>query len=65
MLLRSLQLPRPIYAIAMSGFGMGADQLKSKEVGCRYHLLKPLDPKQLDAVLQEASHELYPVEETA
>ena len=58
MLLHLLQLPRPIYAIAMSGFGMGADHLKSKEAGYRHHLLKPLNPRQLDAALEEAAREL-------
>ena len=58
MLLRRLQLPRPIYAIAMSGFGMGADQLRSQEAGFRHHLLKPINPEQLDAVLAEAAREL-------
>ncbi|MBE7210562.1 MAG: response regulator, partial [Gluconacetobacter diazotrophicus] len=52
-LLRQLQLPRRIYAVAMSGFGMGSDHLKSQEVGYRHHLLKPLDHKQLDAILEE------------
>ena len=58
MLMQRLQLPRPIYAIAMSGFGMGADQLRSKEAGYRHHLLKPISPKELDAVLAEAAREL-------
>ena len=57
LLMHKLQLPRPIYAIAMSGFGMGADQLKSKEAGYRHHLLKPIDLKQLDAALVEAAQE--------
>ena len=58
MLLRLVQLPHPIYAIAMSGFGMGADQLWSQEAGYRHHLLKPIDPAQLDAALAEAAREL-------
>ena len=57
MLLRRLQVPRPIYAIAMSGFGLGADQLRSREAGYRHHLLKPIDPKELDAILDEAARE--------
>ncbi len=57
-LMHHLQLPRPIYAIAMSGFGMGADQLKSQEAGYRRHLLKPIHPEQLDAALAEAGREL-------
>ena len=56
-LLRHLQLPRPIYAIAMSGFGMGSDQLRSREVGYRHHLLKPIKPEELDAALEEAAQE--------
>ena len=58
LLMRRLQLPRPIYAIAMSGFGMGEDQLRSREVGYRHHLLKPIHPKELDAALEEAVREL-------
>ena len=49
-----VQLSRPVYAIAMSGFGMGADQLKSQEAGYCCHLLKPINPKELDAALEEA-----------
>ncbi len=60
-LMRRLRLPRPIYAVAMSGFGMSADHLKSREAGYRHHLLKPLNPKQLDAILEEAGRELFPV----
>lgn len=58
MLMRLLQLTRPIYAVAMSGFGMREDHLKSQEAGYRHHLLKPIDPKQLDAALDEAAREL-------
>ncbi len=57
MLMRHLQLPRPIYAIAMSGFGMGADQLRSQEAGYRHHLLKPIKPEELDVALEEAARE--------
>ena len=58
MLLRRLQLPRPVYAIAMSGFGMGADQARSQEAGFRRHLLKPFKPEELAAALEEAAQEL-------
>ncbi len=57
LLLRRLQVPRPLYAVAMSGFGLGADELRSKEAGYRHHLLKPIDPKELAAVLAEAARE--------
>ncbi len=57
MLMRHLQLPRPFYAIAMSGFGMGSDHLRSQEVGFRRHLLKPIKPEELAAALEEAATE--------
>ena len=56
-LLHTVRLPRPIYAIAMSGFGMNADHVKSKDAGYRHHLLKPFVPSELDAALTEAAQE--------
>ena len=56
-LLRNAQLPRPVYAIAMSGFGMNADRVKSKAAGYRHHLLKPFVPRELDDALEEADRE--------
>lgn len=49
--------PCPIYAIAMSGFGLNADRARSEEAGYRHHLLKPFDPDEFDEILAEASHE--------
>lgn len=46
-----------IYAIAMSGFGMNSDRLKSEAAGYRQHLLKPFVPDELDAMLEEAARE--------
>ena len=57
-LLRCAHRMYPIYAIAMSGFGMGTDHLKSREAGYRHHLLKPFVPERLDAALDEAALEL-------
>jgi two-component system CheB/CheR fusion protein len=57
-LLQSVPLPRPIFAIAMSGFGMTADRAKSVAAGYRHHILKPFDPSALDAILEEAAREL-------
>ena len=57
-LLQRLELPRPIYAIAMSGFGMTADKIRSKAVGFRHHLLKPVNPTDLDQLLDEAAVEI-------
>ena len=56
-LLRRMPEPRPAYAIAMTGFGMNADQLKSKEAGYRRHLLKPFVPDELDSALAEVTQE--------
>ncbi len=51
-------LPSTVYAIAMSGFGMNTDRLKSKAAGFRRHLLKPFVPAELDAALEEAGQEV-------
>ena len=56
-LLEKVRLPRPIYAIAMSGFGMNSDRLKSTAAGYRHHLLKPFVPTELNAALEEAARE--------
>lgn len=57
-LLSKLALPRPAYAIAMSGFGMLADRVRSKAVGYRHHLVKPMGLEQLEGILHEAGEEL-------
>lgn len=57
-LLRTVALPHPVFAIAMSGFGMNADRAKSKAAGYRHHLLKPFNPDELDNALEEAAAEL-------
>ena len=49
---------RPRYAIAMSGFGMSSDRQRSLGVGYRHHLLKPVEPNQLERLLDEAAAEL-------
>lgn len=54
-LLKNIQSQRPIFAIAMSGFGMNADNCRSFEAGYRYHLLKPFKTAELDRVLSEAA----------
>lgn len=57
-LLRNLGAERPKYAIAMSGFGMSADRERSRAVGYRHHLLKPVEPNQLESLLDEAAREI-------
>ena len=59
-LLRTAQLAQPLYAIAMSGFGMNADHVRSKAAGYRHHLLKPFVPDELDAALEAAAREAAP-----
>jgi CheY-like chemotaxis protein len=54
-LLAQANLLQAPYAIAMSGFGMNADHLRSREAGYRHHLLKPFKTAELDKVLAEAA----------
>lgn len=53
-LLRNAQLPSAVYAVAVSGFGMGADRVKSKAAGFHRHLLKPFGHEELDAMVRDA-----------
>jgi CheY-like chemotaxis protein len=52
------KLPKRVFAVAMSGFGMNADSVRSREAGFRFHLLKPFKAAELDRVLGVASDEL-------
>lgn len=57
-LLQKAAFPHPVYAIAMSGFGMRSDHEKSRQAGFRHHLLKPLSVDQLEKALDEAAQAL-------
>jgi CheY-like chemotaxis protein len=57
-LLMQLGEQRPPYAIAMSGFGQLTDRQRSLAAGYRHHLLKPVEPNQLENLLEEAEREL-------
>ena len=57
-LLVRLGASRPPYAVAMSGFGMSSDREKSLAAGYRHHLLKPVEPNQLERLLDEAAAEI-------
>ena len=46
---------RPIYGIALSGFGMESDIRKSHAAGFHHHLIKPVDLNKLDAVIQQVA----------
>ena len=48
----------PRYAVAMSGFGMASDRARSLAAGYRHHLLKPVEPNQLERLLDEAAGEI-------
>jgi len=54
-LMASLGDARPPYAIAMSGFGSEQDMARSRAVGFRHHLLKPVEPGRIEALLDEAA----------
>ncbi|HSI12845.1 MAG TPA: response regulator [Chthoniobacter sp.] len=58
-LLRDAHFSHPIFAIAMSGFGMNSDRERSKQAGYRRHLLKPIDIEKLDVILAEAAEEAH------
>jgi CheY-like chemotaxis protein len=57
-LLEQLQQDRPLFAIAMSGFGMSDDSARSLAAGFRHHLLKPFRTADLDRLLRQAAEEL-------
>lgn len=63
-LMTRLGADRPPYAIAMSGFGMSSDRQRSLNVGYRHHLLKPVEPNQLEQLLDEAADEAAPSSES-
>lgn len=49
----SIQLGRPLKAIAISGFGMDEDVKKSREAGFMEHLIKPVNFQHLEEVMQK------------
>lgn len=50
-LIRAMKKIRPVDAIALSGYGMEDDLMRSREAGFRDHLIKPIDLLQLRRVL--------------
>ena len=57
-LLNRLKLPRPMYAIAMSGYGTVSDRNRSKAAGYRHHLVKPMELEQLESILYSVAAEI-------
>jgi signal transduction histidine kinase len=54
-LMRTLQSTRPVFGIALTGFGMEDDARKCREAGFQYHLVKPIDLNKLDLLIQESA----------
>lgn len=59
-LLEHARPSRPLFAIAMSGFGMNADNGRSRAAGYRHHLVKPFKLAELDRLLHEAAQREAP-----
>jgi len=53
-LMRAIQSRRPLFGIALTGFGMEEDIRKSRDAGFKHHLVKPIDLNMLDSFLQES-----------
>ena len=48
------QAGQPPLMIAVTGYGRDADRRRSREVGIDHHLVKPVDPETLEALLAPA-----------
>ena len=46
---------RPLFGIALTGFGMEDDIRKSHDAGFKHHLVKPIDLNKLDSLIQEGA----------
>jgi CheY-like chemotaxis protein len=53
-LMQKLSCERPLFGIALTGFGMEEDIQKSREAGFKHHLVKPIDLTKLDHLIQES-----------
>ena len=50
--LRMLPVASQTYIAAVTGWGKPEDELRSKEAGIDQHLVKPVEPAQLNAILE-------------
>ena len=50
--LRQHPQTKDVWVIAMTGYGQDADRQRAEEAGFDYHLVKPIDPEKLQAVLE-------------
>ena len=53
-LIKKLNSARPVFGIALTGFGMEDDVRKSHEAGFKHHLVKPIDLNKLDLLIQQS-----------
>jgi HAMP domain-containing protein/signal transduction histidine kinase/CheY-like chemotaxis protein len=58
--MQQLSPDRPLFGIALTGFGMEEDILKSREAGFKHHLVKPIDLTKLDQLIQESVTDVSP-----
>lgn len=56
-LLKEARFSRPVYAIAISGFGTKSDRDRSAEAGYRCHIVKPFGTRDLAPSIEEAARE--------
>jgi HAMP domain-containing protein/signal transduction histidine kinase/CheY-like chemotaxis protein len=54
-LMQTLNSGRPLFGIALTGFGMEDDIRKSHDAGFKHHLVKPIDLNKLDSLIQEGA----------
>jgi signal transduction histidine kinase/HAMP domain-containing protein len=54
-LMQTLSSNRPLFGIALTGFGMEEDIRKSRDAGFKHHLVKPIDLTKLDLLIQESA----------
>jgi signal transduction histidine kinase/ActR/RegA family two-component response regulator len=60
-LMQKLNSDRPLFGIALTGFGMEDDVRKSRDAGFKHHLVKPIDLTKLDLLIQEGATATAPV----
>jgi len=53
-LMEKLAAQRPVFGIALTGYGMEADVQRSNAAGFQHHLIKPVDLNRLEALIQSA-----------
>jgi signal transduction histidine kinase/DNA-binding response OmpR family regulator len=54
-LIKKLPAGRPLFSIALTGYGMEEDVQKSHDGGFEHHLVKPIDLNKLDMLIQQGS----------